>query len=170
MVFFSNHTFDKTFPKVYVQTSWTKPSYRLEGHVCINTQENVMDFCNVMTEITINEDIAFALEMRHRSRFDWRKADHENFLLDMARSINELRHTSLSDGRNTFLQRIQIRLSPKWSCRLSSHYGWGRQNEPAYCCFKLDAITLITCKWQCKFSYAHTTNDDRFTMQMQLNK
>lgn len=168
--FFFNHTFDKTFPKVYGQACWTKPSYKVEGQVCWNIEENLLDFCNTMTEITINEDIAFAVEVRHRSRFDWRKADHENFLVDMARPIDELRKTSLSDGRNTWLQRIQVRLSPKWSCHISSHYGWGRGSEPAYCGFKIDALGLIACKWQCKFSFTHTTNDDRFTVQMQLNK
>jgi hypothetical protein len=28
--------------------------------------------------------------MRHRSRFDWRKSDHDNFILDVSRSIHEL--------------------------------------------------------------------------------
>lgn len=168
--FFYDTTFTKTFPKGYLSLLWSRPSYLVEGRTCWNFQESVLDFSNLLTEITISEHAAFAVEFRHRSRFDWRKADHESFLLDMARSISELLDSPLSDGRNTLLARLQVRLSPKWSCFFSSHYGWGRATEPAYSSFKVDALTLLSSKWQLKFSYLHTTNDDRFTMQMQLTK
>ncbi len=168
--FYSSKTFTKLFPKWYLLTSWNHSSYLFEGHLCFNAQENVLDFSNLLGEITVNEHLAFALEFRHRSRFDWRKADHENFLVDMARPISELTESPLSDGRNTVLGRMQVRFSPKWTCHLSSHYGYGRRSEPSYRSFAVDAITLLSSKWQLKFSYLHTTNDDRFSMQMQLAK
>ena len=168
--FFNDKTFDKAFPKGYVSAVWNRPFYAVEGTSCWNFEESLVDFYNMLTEITVNEHAAFALEFRHRSRFDWRKADHENFILDMARPINELINSPLSDGRNTFLGRLQVRLSPKWTCHFASHYGWGRNSEPSYTTFKIDATTLLSSKWQLKFSYLHTTNDDRFSMQMQLTK
>ncbi len=168
--FYGSKTYTKLFPKWYLLTSWSQPSYLLEGHLCLNTQENLLDFGNFLGEVTVSEHLAFALEFRHRSRFDWRKADHENFLVDMARPISELENSPLSDGRNTLLGRLQLRLSPKWSFHASSHYGFGRKSEPSYRSFSLDAITLLSSKWQLKFSYLHTTNDDRFSMQMQLAK
>ncbi|MBS0626616.1 MAG: hypothetical protein JSS09_00205 [Verrucomicrobia bacterium] len=168
--FFQDKTFTKTFPKAYLSLAWHQPTYSCEGTTCWNRQESVLDFFNLLTKVTVSEDTALIAEFRHRSRFDWRKADHENFLVDMARSIPDLVSSPLSDGRNTFLGRLQIRLSPKWNCGFSSHYGWGRSNEPSYHSFKIDTATLLSSKWQLKFSYLHTTNDDRFAMQMQLVK
>lgn len=168
--FFQEKTFTKTFPKQYLSFSWNQPTYSCEGTTCWNREESVLDFCNLLTKVTVSEDTAFITEFRHRSRFDWRKADHENFLVDMARPIPELASSPLSDGRNTLLGRLQVRLSPKWNCQFSSHYGWGRGSEPAYHSFKVDTTTLLTSKWQLKFSYMHTTNDDRFSMQIQLVK
>ena len=168
--FFKDSTFTETFPKGYISAIWNRPFYAIEGHSCWNFEENLLDFCNMLTEVTVNEHAAFVLEFRHRSRFDWRKADHENFILDMARPIDELLNSPLSDGRNTLLGRLQVRLSPKWTCHFASHYGWGRGREPLYSTFKIDATTLLSSRWQLKFSYLHTTNDDRFAMQMQLAK
>lgn len=168
--FFKEKTFTKSFPKEYLSFSWNAPTYSCEGTTCWNRQESVLDFSNFLTKFTISDDTAFIAEFRHRSRFDWRKANHENFLVDMARPIGELVVSPLSDGRNTFLGRLQVRLSPKWNCQFSSHYGWGRSSEPAYHSFKVDTTTLLSSKWQLKFSYTHTTNDDRFSMQMQLTK
>lgn len=168
--FFGHTPFSQTFPKSYLLITWSRPSYRVEGNFCWNFQERLLDFSNMLTELTVSEDAAFALEFRHRSRFDWRKADHESFLLDMAHPISEIRDSLLSDGRNTLLGRVQVRLSPKWNCHFASHFGWGRVSEPSYISFKVDAVTLVSSKWQLKFSYTHTTNDDRFAMQMQLAK
>jgi hypothetical protein len=168
--FFGSTPFAQVFPKSYLLTSWSRPSYRVEGFFCWNFQESLLDFSNLLTEITVNENAAFAIEFRHRSRFDFRKANHENFLVNMAHPTKELRDSLLSDGRNTCLGRLQVRLSPKWSCHLASHYGWGRMSEPSYLSFKMDLLTLLASKWQLKFSYTHTTNDDRFAMQMQLVK
>jgi len=168
--FFASPTLHAPIPKAYLLASFDAPSYRMEEHTCWNFEEGVLDFCNVLGEYTINENLACILEFRHRSYFDWRKADHENFLVDMARSIHALLDSPLSDGRNTFLAKIQVQLSPKWQCHFTSHYGWGRATEPAYTSFKIDTITLLSCRWQLKFSYTHTTNDDRFAMQMQLCK
>jgi hypothetical protein len=121
--FFYDTTFTKTFPKGYLSLLWSRPSYNIEARTCWNFQESVLDFSNLLSEITINEHAAFILEFRHRSRFDWRKADHESFLLDMARPIPELLDSPLSDGRNTLLGKLQVRLSPKWSCLFSLWVG-----------------------------------------------
>jgi len=168
--FFPHTTFTKTFPKQYLALSWTGPSYYIEGTTCFNSQELVWDFFNILTKVTVSADTAFIFEFRHRSRFDWRKADHESFLVDMARPIEELINSPLSDPRNTFLGKLQIRLSPKWNCQFSSHYGWGRPSEPAYHSFKIDTTTLVTSKCLLKFSYLHTTNDDRFSCSLQIAK
>jgi hypothetical protein len=140
----------------------------LQTNTCWNFEENLLDFCNTRGDITFSDHFAISLEMRHRSRFDWRKADHENFFVDMARSIPELEDSPLSDKRNTFLSALHVHLTPKWSCHFSSHYGWGRLKDPSYHSFKFDLLTLLTNAWRFKVSYTHTTNDDRISTQIQL--
>jgi len=88
----------------------------------------------------------------------------------MARPIEELVNSPLSDPRNTLLGKLQIRLSPKWNCQFFSHYGWGRPSERGYHSFKIDTTTFVTSKCVVKFSYLHTTNDDRFSCGLQIAK
>jgi hypothetical protein len=166
--FFNDTSFSLLCPKGYLLASWNNPSYFLNANTCWNFQEQLLDFANLRAEITISARIAFALEFRHRSRFDWRKADHESFILDMARSIASLEESSLSDKRNTFLTQIQFDISPTWSCYISSHHGWGRLDQPAYHSYKIDLLTLLASHWKLKSSYMHTTNDDRVSIAIQL--
>jgi len=168
--FFFSSTLTGIAPKAYLSMRMQAASYLLEEFLCWNFQESVLDTINLLGEFTYNEHLAFILEYRHRSRFDFRKANHDSFFVDMARSIEELVDSPLSDKRNTFLAKISANLSPKWTCSFGSHYGWGRNSEPSYASFKIDTTTLLSSRWELKFSYTHTTNDDRFAMQMQLHK
>ena len=168
--FFSDTTYKKTCPKGYLSAIWSRPSYELQAHTCWNFEEDLLDFSNLRAGLTFNAHVACALEFRHRSRFDWRKADHENFMLEMARSIPELEESPLSDKRNTFLSQISFKISPTWGCFISSHHGWGRLFEPSYNSYKIDLFTLLASHWKLRTSYTHTTNDDRVSVQIQLVK
>ncbi len=44
----------------------------------LNFAESQVDYYNVRLDWTLNIDVAFGLEYRHRGRFDWRKADFYN--------------------------------------------------------------------------------------------
>ncbi len=168
--FFGNRHFAQTFPKFYLNVGWNRPSYAIRGGIAWNNEEHVWDYANIATDWTINEDIAFGIEFRHRSRFDWRKADHENFIVDVARPIPELLASPMSDGRDTLLARLFIRLAPKWSCHIQSRHGWGRRNEPRYNAGKIDLITMLTCSWRLRLSYERLPNDNRFSSAVSLVK
>lgn len=168
--FLGNRSFAQTFPKTYLSVEWLRPSYQIKGGIAWNQQENVWDFSNISTDITVSEDIAFGIEMRHRSRFDWRKADHTSFILDVAKPISELVESPLSDRRNTLLTRSFFRLNPKWHFQVNTKTGWGRKNEPAYNAMKFDLTTLLTCSWQWRFSYERMPNDNRFSSALSLVK
>lgn len=168
--FFGKRAFGQTFPRSYLSLSLSRPSYAIRGQVAWNNQEHVWDYANIATDVTINEDIAFGLEFRHRSRFDWRKADHHSFILDVARPIPELLHSPLSDGRDTLLTRLFIRLAPKWTCQIQSRHGWGRRNEPRYNAAKIDLYTMLTCSWRLRLSYERLPNDNRFSTSVSLVK
>ena len=78
------------FPRVYTDINLSFPTETTRIGFVWNIQERVVDRINVQVAWTVSQNFAFTLEMRHRSRFDWRKSDHDNFILDVSRSIHEL--------------------------------------------------------------------------------
>ncbi|MFI5334023.1 MAG: hypothetical protein ACHQT8_02510 [Chlamydiales bacterium] len=169
--FFANKTYARLFPKAYLDIGWNRPSYALFGGVAWNQEEKVWDYTNVRGAYTYNENLAFALEFRHRSRFDWRKADHQNFILDVARPIDELLRSPLSDQRNTLLFRLYGRLMPGLTCLIQSNHGWARRKDPRYSEFKVELFKMVTCSWQLKVAYQYTINDPfQVTAALQLIK
>ena len=168
--YLSKTKFHRGIPKSYFDAGWHLPSISIFSGIAWNMQEHVLDYSNIRTEWTVNEYLALAVEFRHRSRFDWRKADHESFFLDAAHTIEKLAHSPLSDGRNTLLTRIFLRISPIWSVQFQSHHGWGRKNEPRYNESKVDLYTQVSCSWRVRVSYEHMPNDDRLTGAISLIK
>jgi hypothetical protein len=168
--FFSERSFHQRIPKGYLSLGYNQPNLATYFGGAWNFQESLLDYFNIRSEWTINENLALALEFRHRSKYDWRKANKENFILDAARTLSELLESPLSDGRNTILSKLYIRLSPRWTCQIESHHGWGRKTEPSYHAAKIELFTLLTTSWQLKASYEHTPNDDRFGAGISLVK
>ena len=168
--YFGHRAFSHVFPKYYLDIGWSRPSFVIKSGIAWNSQENVWDFTNILTEWTINEDFAFAVEFRHRSKYDWRKGDHENFILDVARPISELVDSPLSDGRDTLLTRFFFRLTPKWTCQIQTRNGWGRRHEPRFNTGKIDLFYMLTCSWRVRLSYERMPNDNRFTGSINLVK
>jgi hypothetical protein len=168
--YFGKRAFSHVFPKYYLDIAWLRPHFLIKSCIAWNQQEQVWDFTNIITEWTINRNLAFAVEFRHRSKFDWRKGDHENFILDVARPIDELVESPLSDGRDTVLARMFFRLTPKWTCQLQMRNGWGRRNEPRFNTGKIDLFYMITCSWRIRTSYERMPNDNRFTAAISLVK
>lgn len=156
--YFGKTAFNRYFPKAYTNFEIRRPSLLVRGGVAYNFQQQLFDYSNILTDWTVNEDLALGLEFRHRSRFDWRKANHENFILDVYRPIQDLLHSPISDGRNTLLSRIQMRLSPLWTLNLKSHFGWGRRNEPNYNEQSASLTTYLASKWTVTFTYGRTAD------------
>ncbi|WP_194847550.1 hypothetical protein [Candidatus Neptunochlamydia vexilliferae] len=159
--FFGDSTFKKTIPKLRGIFIWNFPSWKLTGRVGWNIEEQTLNYANVGLAWTINENFAFKTEFRHRGRFDWRDNDPDNFIMEVTRPISELLDSPLSDGRNTLLSRLQIKLAPQWTARLESHIGWGRGGEPNYNEAKVDLITTISTSWRLRLTVAHTLTPER---------
>ena len=160
--FFAGKSFHRTFPKAYAAANWNLPSCALYACTAWNFRNRLLDFFNIRSLWTVSETFAIALEFRHRSRFDFRKADHENFILDSERPLSELLHSPLSDGRNTFLSHLYFYLSPRWTCHFESHQGWGRRDDPSYTAARIELFTLLTTSWRLKISVERTPNNFRF--------
>ena len=172
--FYGDRTFAKTIPKIQGNFIWNFPSWKLTSRVRWNIEDQVLDFANIGLAWTINENFAFKTEFRHRSRFDWRKCDPDNFIMEVTRDISDLLHSPLSDGRNTLLSRLQIKIAPQWIARLESHIGWGRGGEPNYNEAKFDLITMISTSWRLRLTFIHSPaphkKNDRFTFGLSLVK
>jgi hypothetical protein len=168
--FFSDPTIPQFIPRLYLWLEWRLPSVYLSVHNAWNFRNEVVDFSNARCRWTINENIALSLEARYRSKYDWRKADHENFILDVTRSESMLLSSPLSDRRLTLLADLFIRLSPFWECRFQSHHGFLRKTEDPYNEFQIDLSTWIATSLKLRLSYSHTDKDDRFSWHLNLIK
>lgn len=160
----------RTLPKLYLDMRWNLPSTYFNIASAWNFFKHTLDYSNIRFGWTINEYVAADLEFRYRSSYDFRKSDHQNFILDVSRNENQLVNSPISDKRNTILSHIYCRLNPYWSCEFTSHHGWNRKNEPPYNEYKVDLYTMISSSWKVRISYQHTTTDDRVTGAVMLIK
>lgn len=168
--FFKDPVIPQMIPRLYLQFDWNLPSLQLSVENAWNFQNQVLDHSKALCRWTISEDIAFSLEGRYRSRYTWRKADPENFVLDVTRSQDELLLSPLSDRRITFLTNFFFRLTPFWECHIQSHHGFYRLNEKPYNEVKVDLFTWITSAWKLQLTYSHTIKDDRVSAGLTLVK
>ena len=167
--FFDTKTFPQAIPKGYADFIFNSFSFLKHSvYTCWNFNQNELDYFNLRTEWTVNADVAFAAEYRHRSPFDWRKADHTNFILDSFRTISQLRHSQLSDRRDTLLFHMFCRFHPCWAFQVESRHGWNRQFEPAYNEFEVDLLGNLPSSWNFKLSYQHREDDDRVSFYMSI--
>lgn len=157
--FFGARSFSQTIPKVFTEVGFNRSNWALKATGGWNLQEKLLDYGNVRLLWTVNASLALGVEFRHRSSFDWRKADHEDYTLDFARPLSELLHSPLSDRRNTLLTKAHIRFTPRWNMQIETHHGWGRKHEPNYNGAKVEFYTMLTSTWQLRVSYEYTPYD-----------
>ena len=168
--FFSDPAIPQFIPWAYLYLGWRLPSLHLTLHNRWNFRNQTLDFANARLQWTLSENAAISLEGRYRSKFDWRKADHENFILDVTRSESELLLSPLSDRRITLLTHLFLRLTPLWECHIQSHHGFYRRTEDPYNEVKVDLYTWISSAFKVRLSYSHTDKDDRVTAGISLVK
>ena len=168
--FLSDETIPQLIPRMYLRLGWNLPSIFITSHNCWNFRHNLLDFSKLRFKWTVNENIALSLEARYRSKYDWRKADHENFILDVTRPESQLLLSPLSDRRITFITNIFIRFNPLWEGQIQSHHGFYRFTEDPYNEVKVDLFTWITAALKLRVSYSHTDKDDRVTAGITLIK
>lgn len=152
------------FPKVYGRLNvFTTPTLFNSFQTAWNIHEGELDHFNFRTAWTVSKDLAFSVEFRHRCSFDWRKVQKMNFILDSFRPIEELRHSALSDRRDTLLIQAFCRINPSWAIAFESRNGWNRRHQPNYTEYEFDIMGHLTGGWNIKASYQHREDklDDR---------
>lgn len=167
--FFDTVTIPDTFQKIYCNTSFLiNDNLKYQITTAWNFQQNQLDHFNYRLEWTANTNFALAAEYRHRSSFDWRKADHENFVLDSFRSVEELRGSELSDRRDTLLLHTFYRFHPLMAVDFQIRHGWNRKTEPDYTEYQADLITNLGSAWNLKLSYQYREEDHRWAFYFTL--
>lgn len=167
--FIDTETIPMTFQKVYCDISFSAFS-DLKNTIATawNIQENQLDYFNLRLDWTYNANLAVAMEYRHRGPYDWRKVDYDNFVLDSYRSVEELRHSALSDRRDTLLLHTFYRFHPYWAFEFQVRHGWNRQFEPEYVEYQTDLITNLGSAWNLRLSYQHKEDDHRVAFYFTL--
>ncbi len=168
--FFSDPTIPQFIPRLYLLLDWKLPSLHFSFHNCWNIRHDLFDFSKARLLWTVSENVALSFEARYRSKYDWRKADHDNFILDVTRSETELLLSPLSDQRVTLLSQCFIRFNPLWEAKISSIQGFYRLDEKPYTEVKIDLSTWISSSFKARLSYSHIRNDDRVSFHLDLVK
>lgn len=170
--FINNKSYSTPLPKVYgyvdfYSTPWLKHTL----DTAWDFEHGMLDHFNIRTACTFSPNMALTAEYRHRDVYDFRKADHTNFMLDAYKSPNKLKKgcCQLSDKRDTLLFDLFYRFHPLWALELQTRYGWNRKHQPNYTEFEIDLIGKPHAAWQVKFSYQHRENDrHRFTVYFNM--
>lgn len=167
--FFEKTKVPTTIPKGYLNVQWqVNPWFFLETDTAWNFAHKQIDYFNQRLNWTLSENLALSAEYRHRGRYDWRKADFYNFLLDSVRSEKALLDSPLSERRDTALGKIFYRLTPDLSLRGEIRKGWDRLHQPGYLEYGAGFDKIIFQRWNFSFSYEKRTEDNRFTITLKL--
>jgi hypothetical protein len=151
--FFDTPTIPRKIPRIYGDASWKATPYTTYYlNSAWDTKRDKFDHVNIGSLITLTEDAALTFEYRQRDAFCWRKLDTENFVIDSFRSERRLRHSQLSDRRNTILTGLFLRVHPDLMFEFKSRHGWKRQHQPAYHAYEVDIITMLRGALKVKFS------------------
>jgi hypothetical protein len=165
--FFRADTFNTLIPKGYLDFALNYPSLTFQTNLGWNFEQNSFDHANFALSWTINEYFAASIELRQRSKFEWKKDHFSNYMLDVARSAEDLLNSPLSDERTSIFTRWQIQLSPLTSLQVQNHVGF-RPNEPFYHESKFDFFTTITNTWKLRLSYTRTARANQYSFGINL--
>lgn len=167
--FIETDTIPETFQKLYCQTTLTLfDNLKHSIATAWNFGNNQLDHFNYRIEWTASSNFAIATEFRHRGAYDWRKADHDNFILDSFRSVDELLNSALSDRRDTLLLHTHYRFHPYCAIDFQIRHGWNRKTEPRYTEYQADLITNLGSAWNLKLSFQHREDDHRIAFYFNL--
>lgn len=168
-VFFDTPKIGTHVPTIFLDGAWKATPYSTyDIKTGWDTQRHNLDHFNARANLTVSQDVAFALEYRHRNAWSWRKVDRENFMIDGFRAQEELRHSQLSDRRNAFLTHLFFRLTPSISTEFVTRHGWRRHNAKPYTECEVNVGTLFRGMVKLTFTFRHraTGNDYGFDFSL----
>lgn len=154
--FWDLKTQEMHFSRFCLDLSWQRPNLYAGAETAWSRLHKLFEFANGWARWTVSDHLALNVEMRHRSKYAWRKLDPSRFFLDTAYSVDELLDSPLSDARNTAISRIAVRLSPTWRMLFQSRHCWGRADEKILNDFRIDLRHYLACNLEIGLSVTHT--------------
>ena len=88
--------------------------------------------------------------------------------MESFRTETALRHSQVSDRRDTFLCHVFYRFLPNWSCEFQLRRGWNRQFQPNYKEYQIDLMTSLRSGWDLRLSYQQKEDDHRVALYFSL--
>lgn len=156
-------------PRVYAQVQWDiLPTLCWNIQTAWDFQHGRMDHYNHRIAWTASDTFAIAFEYRHRSAFCWRKVEPDNLILDFFRTENQLRHSLVSDRRDTVLLHAYCQMRHDMAVEGWLHTGWNRLKEPNYYEYQVDFVRTIRSSWCMRLSYQHKEDDHRVAFSFNL--
>ena len=167
--FYDSRHIHPTIPKVYGRLSFfTSPTLRHTLESAWDFRNRSLSYVNFRMDWSLHANFALSAEFRYRNAYDWRKADYDNFFVDAYHSQTALRHSPMSDQRNTLLLHSFYRFHPNWAVEVTSRQGWNRLREPNYTEYEVDLLTTIQTAWHLRFSFQHQENDNRIAVYVNV--
>lgn len=166
----TENTLPQSIPKGYLNLDYKiSPKFFLGIDSAWNFAHKQVDFYNARGEFAFSENLAVAFEYRHRGRFDWRKADFYNFVLEATRTEEELLASPLSDRRDIILAKLFYRFHPDWDLGLQFRHGWNRLVQPSYTEYRITLGKIIFGHYLIRFTYERRGADNRYSLSFKLN-
>lgn len=167
--FINTPTITRKIPIVYLDaTLKPTPKTLYTLHSGWDTERKNISYVNVRADLTFTDNFAIGAEYRHRNPFSWRKVDHSNFMIDSFRSESRLRHSELSDRRDTLLTHFFVRLMPSLAFEVRTRLGWHRKHQPSYNEYEVNVITLIRGAFKVTFNFQRRTYENRYGIYFTL--
>lgn len=123
MSFFDTRSFKDAVAKGDIDFIWHYPRVEFGTQFGWNFEKDTYDFINARFGWTINDYFALSLSFWDRGPYWWRKDNHESFVIDSYRTIDELAETPLSDARYCFVNKLQVQLAPLWTLQIENNAG-----------------------------------------------
>ncbi len=135
----------KTWPtKLWLDATWdATPTLAFKLNSAWDWLHSRYDHINAAVRKTLSESLAIILESRNRSPYDWRKLDRDSYILDAAHSMERLRHSELSDARNSVVARLFWSLNPAFDIEGAIYEGWRPKSPRHYYNYEINIGTLI---------------------------
>lgn len=149
--------------KASLDFSLLHPYFSLGGVLHYNYSRRELDLLQLSTAWTLSERAALSFELRHRSRYAFRRSDPTHSLLEPPHSSDYF--PPLFDERTTFLAKWQCNLTPLWTLKMSHYIGY-RPQKKFYHETGAELETLISGALKLILSYTQSSLSRQFTINM----
>jgi hypothetical protein len=167
--FIDTPVLEKAIPKTYGSIVWNPTeSVTTTFESAWDHIHDEIGYFNARCSMTVTEDLAFSAEGRYRNKYEWRKSDRDNFMMESFFDQSTLVNTILSDRRTTVLLHGFYRLNPTFAFESEFRHGTARKGEPAYNEYECSLLGYLDCGWDMRLSYSQREYDHAFSFSIKL--